>query len=267
MKTSSRRFDEALARGQVYRFLSAAFTYPTEVGYAALQTEFSQEAAGALAVLGWPVDGFEELHTVLRDRPREQFESEHVAIFGHTAAGEVPPYEARYGAGHLFQETHCMADVAGFYRAFGLEASDTCPERPDHIAVELEFMHVLAVKEAYALDREWMEQAEVCREAQAQFLRDHLGRWAPAFLRRLADDGKSGIFNVLAGVTTACLEADCRALGVRIESVALELAPIDFEPAGSDFPCGAEGCGGDPTLIRIAPRAMTQATSAKEGME
>ncbi|MEE9137229.1 MAG: hypothetical protein V3V07_01560, partial [candidate division NC10 bacterium] len=114
MKTSSRRFDEALARGQVYRFLSAAFTYPTEAGYRGLQAEFSQEAAGALAVLGWPVDGFEELHTVLRDRPRERFESEHVAIFGHTAAGEVPPYEARYGAGHLFQETHCMADVAGF---------------------------------------------------------------------------------------------------------------------------------------------------------
>lgn len=119
-------------------------------------------------------------------------------------------------------------------------------------------MHVLAIKEAYALGREWIEQAEVCRDGYGQFLHHHLGRWAPTFLRRLADRGVGGILSTLADVTADCLEADCRAVGIRIESVALELAPIDVEPAGPDFPCGAEGCGEDPTLISLPTRAMTR---------
>jgi DMSO reductase family type II enzyme chaperone len=84
-----------------------------------------------------------------------------------------------------------MADVAGFYKAFGVEVGSSGP-RPDHITAELEFMNLLAVKEGIALQEEGgREHAEICRNASRAFLRDHLGRWAPRLGERLearADD-------------------------------------------------------------------------------
>jgi hypothetical protein len=72
-----------------------------------------------------------------------------------------------------------MADVAGFYQAFGVEVRPG-GERADHITAELEFMNLLAVKQAIALQEEGVcEHAEICRDASRAFLRDHLRRWAP----------------------------------------------------------------------------------------
>jgi TorA maturation chaperone TorD len=96
-----------------------------------------------------------------------------------------------------------MADVAGFYRAFGVEVAPG-GERPDHVAAELEFMHLLAVKEAIARDRpDASEQAEVCRDAARTFLRDHLGRFSDRLAERLeasaTDPLWTGAGRLLAG--------------------------------------------------------------------
>jgi TorA maturation chaperone TorD len=87
--------------------------------------------------------------------------------------------EERPGAALV--RTFELADVAGFYRAFGVELRPGT-ERPDHLGAELEFMQLLAAKEALALGDEGDgERAELCREAARAFLRDHLGRWVKAF--------------------------------------------------------------------------------------
>ncbi|MFI5398781.1 MAG: molecular chaperone [Candidatus Binatia bacterium] len=241
MTHSSERFEAALARGAVYRFLSNLFVYPDPDVWAALHGEVTDHAANSWASLGWSVSGFEPLRSTLLESSRELFEAEYVSIFGHTAAGRVPPYEARYGPRHLFQETECLADIAGFYGAFGLETAQACRERPDHIAVELEFVHVLGVKEAYALENHWSERAALCVEARRDFMQQHLARWAPSFLRRLAEAASRGLFEKVAEVTAACLAADLLSLGVSAPSDDLELSEVTLDPAGSNFSCAAEG--------------------------
>lgn len=72
-----------------------------------------------------------------------------------------------------------LADVAGFYKAFGLENTETL--LIDHFSVEAEFMAHLLLKETYAMLVRNSEMEDVVRDAENKFLRDHLGRSAAYF--------------------------------------------------------------------------------------
>ena len=129
----------------------------------------------------------------------------------------------------LFQP-HRLADLAAFYRAFGLDMTPDATERQDHICVELEFMSVLAAKEAYALDQRLGGDAvEVCRDTERKFLREHLGRWVPAFGRRLLATAGPGALGALGDFVRAFVECECVRFGVRPGSEDLMLRPVDEE--------------------------------------
>ncbi|MFQ5894329.1 MAG: molecular chaperone [Nitrospinota bacterium] len=232
LEEASRR---ALARSRVYSFLSPLFLYPDEEIFSDLNWEGAKEA---LALLGNP-DGLKEaiesLGGCLKDPV--DLEREYVRVFGHTISTECPPYETQYGSAHVFQQAQNLADIAGFYRAFGLEVSDQVKERLDHVAIELEFMAVLAYKQAYALASGSEDKAEVCREAQKKFLNDHLGPWVPLLTKRL--EAKDGFYQRLALLTEMFLAFEVEAFGVKpllVES----LTPTPLEPDGSCFSCGVE---------------------------
>jgi len=250
VETETTAIARAHARAALYYYLSALFVYPDATTWRMLQEFSAEDWQRVFSILHWSAIGCERLQERLHAITQEQFLAEHLAIFGHTAAGELRPYEAGYGTNHVFQETHCLADVAGFYRAFGLEPCEAKRERPDHIAVELEFMHALALKEAYALAHDWGEKADICREAQTGFLRDHLGRWAPSFLKSLAERTRGGTFEMIADATAACIKAHCHGAG--IEAGENDLEPVAMsEPEGSNFPCMAGNMAGPAEIAGI----------------
>jgi TorA maturation chaperone TorD len=113
-----------------------------------------------------------------------------------------------------------LADVAGFYRAFGLEPAAGQPEVEDHVCAELEFMSVLALKEAWAIAGRHTEGLEVTLAAQRAFLTDHLARWAGAFARRVTAAAAPGFYPAAAALLQAWIDADCARL--QIAPVALE---------------------------------------------
>src|SRR3989304_1728199 len=154
-----------IARAKVYRFLAEAFLYPTEVW-----PEDLPLLADILEVVGLS----ESLPKPAGDFHLEALQAEHRHTFG-TSGSLV--YETECGLPNEFQQSQELADIAGFYSAFGLVLGGAVRERPDHIAVELEFMHVLALKEALALERGLAVQAEICVEAQRAFLRAPLAGW------------------------------------------------------------------------------------------
>lgn len=74
-------------------------------------------------------------------------------------------------------------DLFRFYDHFGLDTSSgTLREWPDHIAVELEFMHYLTWLEA-----EQGTKGAPLRLAQRDFLAHHPGHWAGPLADRLAE--------------------------------------------------------------------------------
>ena len=159
--------------------------------------------------------------------------------------------EIEYGdikADPLFQP-HRLADLAAFYRAFGLEVGDSADERQDHLCIELEFMCVLTAKEAYALEFQLdLELLETCRVAQKKFLREHLGRWVPAFARRLAQMTRGGPLGSLAKLTRTFIETECNRFGFPPGSEDLLLRPVNEAAESlcnscglSQPPPGAEG--------------------------
>jgi nitrate reductase assembly molybdenum cofactor insertion protein NarJ len=76
-----------------------------------------------------------------------------------------------------------IADLCGFYRAFGFAPREGCGEKPDHLVTELEFVAIVLVMLARA---ETAAQRATCRVALRSFMRDHLGDWLPLFRDRLA---------------------------------------------------------------------------------
>lgn len=223
----------AIARSFLHRFLAQAYADPTPEGWRWL-TSVDTLVTLRVAVATLMTPGLEaaahQLAQALTPDAFESYSDTHRVCFGHAARGSCPLNEIEYGdikADGLFQP-HRLADLAAFYRAFGLDVADDATERQDHICLELEFMTVLAAKEAYALEHQ-LDAGELalCRDAEKKFLREHLGRWTPGFARRLARMADGTPLAALADFTRAFIESECARFQVPAGSEDLLLRPVD----------------------------------------
>lgn len=151
--------------------------------------------------------------------------------FGLLVSGNCPPYETEYINGKFtFQRSNALADIRGFYTAFGMDVPKGHPERPDHIVLELEFMAALIglARHASTIDvRRRRERKVVCLAAQRRFLREHLAWWAPALARLLSREDPSGFYGGVASFLAALVPAE-RAL-LRLPPCSHELVPSPLE--------------------------------------
>ena len=247
-----KEIDVAWGRSYLYLLLSRAIRYPDAGLVASLKEPaltffegtFDLLAADAREALRPALDS---LRATVTDLDLAQLQSDHRRVFGHIESSLCPPYETRYDTRHLFQQTQQLADIAGFYRAFSLDISEGAHERPDHLAIELEFLHFLCFKEAYALKHHGPEQVEVCRDAEAKFLTDHMLRWAPSFAKRLQGAAGSGFYNSLGILMVTFLSTEAGRLGCYPADEAA-LQPIAFLPEGCSFSCGQGGQSVDDSI-------------------
>jgi TorA maturation chaperone TorD len=165
---------------------------------------------------------------------------EYEAAFGLLVSGSCPPYETEYVNSKLvFQRSNGLADIAGFYRAFGLEPSAELPERHDHIVLELEFMAYVAGLEAGAASKRsalWRERADICTRAQRRFLAEHLAWWAPTLAHLLARQSRGGFYAAAAQFLAALIPAERALLAVPMPSLG------EVKPTSIDRPEECEGC-------------------------
>ena len=234
----------ALVRSAMYKLLANSFLYPTEKVFSficsPLYEETLEEYQSFQSETSMPtqrIQDFVELIRTLRGRQSlEGLEQEYNRLFAHLGSTKCPPYETEYGYDNVFQKTDAMADIAGFYSAYGLEISDINAERVDLISTELEFMSYLTANEAYAREHRNNEQTEICLDTQRKFIHDHLGRWVTLFTQ-LIKKSTANQFYVLAGeLTEEFLNAEARNLGIVLEKVPVRqtLSPHHPEPFGCE---------------------------------
>ena len=116
---------------------------------------------------------------------------------------------------NIFNRMTVMADVQGFYRAFGFQIAESANERSDYVGVELEFMRVLTVKLATAEEAGLDEAAETCRIARRNFLGNHLGRFIPEIAAQLRDRGRGTYFEPIANALEQFIEFEMETHAVR----------------------------------------------------
>jgi TorA maturation chaperone TorD len=246
----------ALCRGVLYESLALVFRPPYE-GMVFLRAGAPQaialpEAAAwldrrlttalenpARRLAGHPLLG----DTAARARAYE-------SLFGHTGRGPIPPYETEYGDDTLFQKPQEMGDVAAFLRAFGLALDPAARERIDHLSCELEFMAFLMRKEAHALQTGDGAMLGGTVAAERAFVRDHAGRFAPAFARRVVAADPEGLYGAAAALLLELFASEGRRLGVPLGPASLRLRdPIDDNApmaCGDAAGCAPGPCGPEP---------------------
>lgn len=89
-------------------------------------------------------------------------------------------YETEYGRDRAMGKGKELSDLAGFYKAFGLEFGEegTTREMLDHVSVELEFYALLLIKHTVLVENADANGTEIVLDARSKFLKDHLGRFS-----------------------------------------------------------------------------------------
>lgn len=241
---------EARARGGVYALLASAWRYPDEETVSLLR-DMAQRLSEDPDILGLFDAGIQQAldlftGSLLQADDKRGLEDDmrkrYAGLFGHAVRGACPLYEQEYGRGEIVQQASELADIAGFYQAFGLEPSEAAMERIDHVSVECEFMSVLCAKEAFGLQSTNAELSDTSNDGQRTFLRDHLAQWLPAFCTRVSKTDSDGSYARAAALASAFLEAECRRFGITAGPTYVQLRPVDSN-ADVEISCGGAAPG------------------------
>lgn len=241
--------EQADVRSGVYGFLAAALRYPDCETLALLDepgrwSGWSETLARTDPDLGKLLGDVRSnlpsgLPSCRHDAQLAALQESHVVLFGHAVRGTCPPYELEYEGGDIPQKSNELADIAGFYSAFGMELNANAHERADHVAVQCEFMGVLALKAVYALETNNADAQQVVSDAQRSFLADHAGRWMPAVASRLTKADPEGFYGRLGRFLGEFIASECNRFGVRGGPHLLDLRSIDPE-RDAKIECGVE---------------------------
>jgi DMSO reductase family type II enzyme chaperone len=224
-----------LQRAALFRLLALAFAEPRPDHHEAMRQ------LGMAGAYGWPTntEGQRLLDSARSEwdgMDREILASEYARLFMRDCP--CPPHETAYGDGcRMGGRAAELADISGFYQAFGLELSECEPDLPDHLCTELEFYSVLLLKTAYAVWHGRDEQQAVTHKAARDFLEQHLGRWVSAFTQRLEEVGCHPAYEASAALLDYLIREECDRVGVAPQPVQGYAGPAPVEPLTCPMAC------------------------------
>jgi len=205
----------AAARGNMYRFLAAAFLEPP-----------GEPLVGPLLADGF-LDELEQIFGAAPVADLRRFaagflgdynalDREFQDLFMVPLGRYVTPYEAVYRderevgdtrVGGLLMGPSTLA-VKQLYRQVGAAISEDFKDLPDHVGLELACMEFLCAAEARAWDREDLEGARRVRGLQRRLLHEHLLQWVPALCARIRERAAGPFYRGIASLTAAYLGGD-----------------------------------------------------------
>ena len=265
--------ERALNRSKLYLLVSWSLLYPEDDEFLDYVQcgEFVEDGRAAIDALDAALDGiggerakqklallrkqFDQVGKVVASECANwqliDLQAEHRRVFSNVITLDCPPYETLFGNDHVFAQSQVMGDIAGFYRAFGVELSKDIHERLDHLSVEFEFMHFLAYKESYSRCHDGADKTQIVLDAQKKFVKNHIGRWVPLFCLMLGKKADSGLYKHVADLMAEWMDFEAAFLGVIPQPYSeTDYRPATFNaPEGQTYECGAQDQGNELSLL------------------
>ena len=132
-----------------------------------------QEKVGVVSQLEYAHD-LEELISAFIERDLNELKREYSGLFEVGSDGPPVPIREDLQTG---QRGGTREQLVRFYNYFNYSLDEKFAWAPDHLSVQLEFMHVLCFREASTEDERLSFQL-----AQADFTERHLVKWVPRLL-------------------------------------------------------------------------------------
>ncbi len=193
----------------LYKTLSLGLSYPEENNWAMIEKQFKMSEDLFEGEMSSRLNSFKQYVNNNRHR-NDDIKSEYLNIFD--VGRKISPYETEYMTEKLSRKPFELADIAGFYTAFGLNVTEEMrnKEALDHISIELEFMAILEWKEQCALENGQEENVAIVKDAKLKFFQEHLAKWGFFFCRQIYGLGGNGLFIRLARLLELVLILECK---------------------------------------------------------
>jgi len=197
----------------LYKILSLGFAYPEEQNWALIEKQLTMSTDLFAGELAKRIEQFSICFSENRNSI-DRMQSEYLAIFD--VGRKISPYETEYITEKISRKPFELADIGGFYTAFGFGVHETRrnKEAPDHISIELEFMAILEWKVEYAREKKENENAEIVRAAKLKFLEDHLLKWGLFFCKQINDLEVDDFYKRLVQILELVLQMECERYGL-----------------------------------------------------
>lgn len=185
----------AAARCHVYAAFSELTASPHDVDALAS----IGERLGAAAALPFAFD-LDPLLSEYAAADVERLRAEYSGLFEVGSQGPPAPIREDLLTG---QKAGTREDIVRFYDYFGYRLADRFAWAPDHLSVELEFMHFLCYHES----RESADRLSF-QLAQADFTQRHLCRWLPQLADAVTGLAPGSLYCRIVGATRDFVRAD-----------------------------------------------------------
>ncbi len=190
------RFQIARARSDIYSFLAVLFA--VEPDLTLLRRIRKPDFIQNLSELGI------EFEKDLSEKGEREILDEMIQEYTRLFIGpgkHVSPHESvhREKEGLLWGDS--TGRVKTFIESSGLKYRSDFKGIPDHISVELEFMHRLVKAEEEARRKDDPARLEKILDMEKRFVGEHLSRWIPRFTDRVVEAARVDFYRKIATVT------------------------------------------------------------------
>ena len=191
--------DETVAREDLCRFLSACYYEPA--------AEFVEEKLfdnmliAARRLDPYLAEHARKLGEAFAAQSLEELLVDYTRLFLGPVQALASPYgESWLGSAAPADDNPPLA-VLDLYSQGGFEIDEEFRERPDHVAVQLEFLYLLTFNQNHAAAAGKSEEAAATQSLQQRFLAEHLGAWIAPFAAAMASGAQSAFYRELGALT------------------------------------------------------------------
>ena len=197
--------DKEFCKAFVLSYISRAFLYPDDELLKALG-EGLEDLAFCLKILNQDFD-VKSLKIEIDKADIVELQADYTNLF--LLALRAPISETAYEIDKTSRRAYELADISGFYKAFGVEVPQGI--EPDHLSAELEFLSILLQK-YIMIDQE--EGKDVCIKAYKDFLKDHVGRWYELFTKLVNENANTSFYKTIANLMKSLIDEETKGMKI-----------------------------------------------------